>query len=277
MNGQPGFLQKLPPQSVEMEQGVLGAILQDSQALVKILEVVDERDFYQEAHRWIFQATVELFQENIPIDVLTVAERLRRREHLEAAGGAAYLAELIEMVPTSAHVSHHARTVHEKAVARALIQRATTIVTDSYEDSEDVDVLLDRAEQAIFEISQRRGLTGFVELNTVIKSSFKKIERLYERKELVTGVSTGFADLDSCTSGLQPSDLIIIAGRPSMGKTAFALNIAQHVGVHARRPVAIFSLEMSKEQLAERMLFPKPRLIPPSCARAFCATKIGRS
>lgn len=260
MNGQPVSLHKLPPQSLEMEQGVLGAILQDGQALLKILEVVDERDFYQDAHRWIFRATIELFQENIPIDVLTVAERLRRRDRYDAAGGAAYLAELVEMVPTSAHVVHHARIVREKAVTRALIQTATTIVSESYEESDDVDVLLDRAEQAIFEISQRRGLTGFVDLNTILKVSFKKIEQLYERKEMITGVASGFADLDRYTAGFQPSDLIIVAGRPGMGKTALCLNIAQHVGVHVRRPVAIFSLEMSKEQLAERMLCSKAQV-----------------
>jgi replicative DNA helicase len=254
MDGQPGLLQKMPPQSVEMEQGVLGAILLENDVLVRVLEVLEDRDFYQEAHRWIFQAMIELFEENTPIDLLTVTERLRKKERLEAIGGASYLTELVEIVPTAANVWHHARIVRDKAVLRGLIRTATAIVTESYDDTEDVDTLLDRAEQAIFEISQRKSTAGFVNINTVLKGSFKHIEQLYERKELITGVPTSFTRFDSLTAGLQPSDLIIIAGRPSMGKTAFSLNIAQHVGVRVRRPVAIFSLEMSKEQLVMRML-----------------------
>lgn len=254
MDGQLDALQKLPPQSVEMEQSVLGAILQDNHALVRVLEILQERDFYQDAHRWIFQTMIDLFQDNVPIDVLTVTERLRKKGRFEAAGGAAYLVDLVEMVPTAAHVLHHAQVVREKAVLRALIQTATTIVTESYEDAEDVDTLLDRAEQAIFEIGQRKTTAGFVHINSILKGSFRRLEQLYERKELVTGIATGFTKFDSSTAGLQPSDLIIIAGRPGMGKTAFCLNIAEHVGVHIRRPVAIFSLEMSKEQLVIRFL-----------------------
>jgi replicative DNA helicase len=260
MAGQADLLQKLPPQSVPMEQSVLGAILLENDALVRVLEVLDERDFYQEAHRWIFQAMTELFEENIPIDLLTVTERLRKRDRLEGIGGASYLAELVDLVPTAAHVWHHARVVREKAILRTLIQTATVIVTDSYEDSEDVDLLLDRAEQAIFEISQRKVASGFIHINTILKGSFKRIEQLYERKELVTGVPTGFIEFDRRTAGLQPTDLIIIAGRPSMGKTALSLNIAQHVGVQVGRPVAIFSLEMSKEQLVLRMLCAEARI-----------------
>jgi replicative DNA helicase len=157
-------------------------------------------------------------------------------------------------------VWHHARVVREKAVLRGLIQTATSIVTDSYEDSDDVDMLLDRAEQAIFEISQRKATSGFLHINAILKGSFKRIEQLYERKELVTGVPTGFIEFDRRTAGLQPADLIIIAGRPSMGKTALSLNIAQHVGIQVGRPVAIFSLEMSKEQLVLRMLCAEARI-----------------
>jgi replicative DNA helicase len=243
-----------------MEQSVLGAILLENEALVRVLELLDARDFYQEAHRWVFQAMIELFEENVPIDLLTVTERLRKRDRLEAVGGAAYLAELVELVPTAANVWHHARIVREKAVLRGLIQTATSIVTDSYEDSDDVDMLLDRAEQAIFEISQRKATSGFLHINAILKGSFKRIEQLYERKELVTGVPTGFIEFDRRTAGLQPADLIIIAGRPSMGKTALSLNIAQHVGIQVGRPVAIFSLEMSKEQLVLRMLCAEARI-----------------
>jgi replicative DNA helicase len=260
MARQPGFLQKLPPQNMEMEQSVLGAILLENEALVKVLEILDERDFYQEAHRWIFQAMIGLFEENIPIDLLTVTERLRKNERLEAVGGASYLAELVELVPTAAHVWHHARVVREKAVLRGLIQTATSIVTDSYDDTDDVDMLLDRAEQAIFEISQRKAVSGFMHINAILKGSFKRIEQLYERKELVTGVPTGFIEFDRRTAGLQAADLIIVAGRPSMGKTAFSLNIAQYVGIQVRRPVAVFSLEMSKEQLVLRMLCAEARI-----------------
>jgi replicative DNA helicase len=260
MERQRDVLQKLPPQSVEVEQSVLGAILLDQEALVRVLEVIDERDFYQDAHRWIFQTMVELFEDNIPIDVLTVSDRLKKRERLDTIGGTAYLAELAEMVPTAAHIWHHAQIVREKAILRTLIHTATSIISDSYEDTEDVDLLLDRAEQVIFEISQRRTTAGFSNINTILKGSFKRIEQLYERKELVTGVATGFSDFDRRTSGLQPSDLIIIAGRPGMGKTALSLNIAQHVGVRLRRPVAIFSLEMSKEQLVTRMLCAEARV-----------------
>jgi len=260
MAGQLDTLQKLPPQSVEMEQSVLGAILQDHHALVQVLEILQERDFYQDAHRWIFQTMIDLFQDNVPIDVLTVTERLRKKGRFEAAGGATYLVDLAEMVPTAAHVMHHAQVVREKAILRALIQTATTIVTESYEDAEDVDTLLDRAEQAIFEIGQRKTTAGFVRINTLLTGTFRRIEQLSERKELVTGLPTGLTDFDRRTAGLQPSDLIIVAARPGVGKSSLSLNIAEHVGVHVRRPVAIFSLEMSKEQLVIRLLCSQARV-----------------
>ncbi len=260
MAGQLDALQKLPPQSVEMEQSVLGAILQDHHALVQVLEILQERDFYQHAHRWIFQTMIDLFQDNVPIDVLTVTERLRKKGRFEAAGGATYLVDLAEMVPTAAHVMHHAQVVREKAILRALIQTATTIVTESYEDAEDVDTLLDRAEQAIFEIGQRKTTAGFVRINTLLTGTFRRIEQLSERKELVTGLPTGLTDFDRRTAGLQPSDLIIVAARPGVGKSSLSLNIAEHVGVHVRRPVAIFSLDMSKEQLVIRLLCSQARV-----------------
>ncbi len=259
-NGQLDVLRKLPPQSVEMEQSVLGAILQDNQALVRVLDLLQERDFYQEAHRWIFQAMIDLFQANAPIDLLTVGDRLRRKGRYESSGGPPYLAELVNAVPTAAHVLHHAQIVREKAILRALIHTSTTIITDSYEDAEDADTLVDRAEQAILQIAQRKTTVGFVHINAILKGSFKRLEQLSERKELVTGLPTGFTDFDRQTAGLQPSDLIIIAGRPGMGKTAFCLNIAEHVGVLVKRPVAIFSLEMSKEQLVVRFLCSKARV-----------------
>ena len=260
LNGRPGVLQKLPPHSMEMEQSVLGALLQDNHAFIQVVDLLKERDFYHDAHRWIFQAMGDLFHDNVPVDVLTVTESLRKRERLETVGGAAYLAELVGMVPTAAHIRYHAQVVREKAILRSLIQTATMIVTESYADTEDVDTLLDRAEQAIFEITQGQATAGFVSLSTILKGSFRRLEQLSERKELVTGIATGFADFDRCTAGLQASDLVIIAGRPSMGKTALGLNIAAHVGMHTDKAVAIFSLEMSKEQLALRLLCAEARI-----------------
>ncbi len=251
---------KLIPQNIEAEQFVLGAILLENDAILKALEVVTIDSFYREAHRKVFAAILELFEKNEPIDLLTLAERLRKNNHLDEIGGASYLAELVNMVPTAANVRHHARIVLEKGVMRRLINVATEIVSQSYEGNQDVDEMLDMAEQRIFEIAEHRVSESFTEINKVLKESFKTIEQLFERKELVTGVPTGFTDFDRLTSGLQPSDLIIIAGRPSMGKTAFALNVAQHAALHHKYPVAIFSLEMSRQQVALRLLCSEARV-----------------
>ena len=253
-NGQAIALQKMPPQNVEMEQSILGAILQNNDAIVRLADALQEEDFYHEAHKWLYRAMLDLFQENVPIDVLTVNEWLKKKNRLDAIGGPAYLAELVELVPTAAHVDYHARVVREKSVLRALIRTATNIVTDSYEADEDVATLLDRAERAILEISQGKATSGFVDLQNVLKDSFRQLETLSARKDPITGLPTGFNDLDHQTAGLQPSDLIIIAGRPSMGKTTLALNIAAYAGMRTGKPIAVFSLEMSKEQLALRML-----------------------
>ena len=253
-NGQSIALQKLPPQNVEMEQSILGAILQNNDAIVRLADTLQEEDFYHDAHRWLYRAMLDLFQENVPIDVLTVNEWLKKKNRLDAIGGPAYLAELVELVPTAAHVDYHARVVREKSVLRALIRTATTIVTDSYEEDEDVAALLDRAERSILEISQGKATSGFADLQSVLKDSFRQLESLAARKEPITGLPTGFSDLDRQTAGLQASDLIIIAGRPSMGKTTLALNIAAYAGMRTGKPIAVFSLEMSKEQLALRML-----------------------
>lgn len=253
-NGQSIALQKLPPQNVEMEQSILGAILQNNDAIVRLADTLQEEDFYHDAHRWLFRAMLDLFQENVPIDVLTVNEWLKKKDRLDTIGGPAYLAELVELVPTAAHVDYHARVVREKSVLRALIRTATSIVTDSYEADEDVAALLDRAERSILEISQGKATSGFVDLQSILKDSFRQLETLSARKDPITGLPTGFSDLDRQTAGLQPSDLIIIAGRPSMGKTTLALNIAAHAGMRTGKPIAVFSLEMSKGQLALRML-----------------------
>ncbi len=246
--------QRLPPQNVEAETSVLGAILLENEALNRVLEILREDDFYREAHRRIFSAVLHLYEHSEPVDLITLSEVLKSRGALEDVGGVEYLNSLVNGVPTAANVSYYAKIIKEKAILRKLINRATEIVTQSYSSSGDVDEFIDQAERTIFEISEDRVRPSFYSIKDLIKSSFKTIERLYEKRQLITGVPTGFQRLDELTSGLQPSDLIIIAGRPSMGKTAFALNIAQHASVQATIPAAIFSLEMSKEQLALRML-----------------------
>ena len=253
-NGQSIAIQKLPPQNVEMEQSILGAMLQNNDAIVRLADTLQEEDFYHDAHKWLYRAMLDLFQENVPIDVLTVNEWLTKKGRIDAVGGPAYLAELVELVPTAAHVDYHARVVREKSVLRALIRTATNIVAECHDADDDVAMLLDRAEQAILEVSQGRATSGFDKLRTVLHESFRQLEDLAARKEPITGLPTGFSDLDRQTAGLQPSDLIIIAGRPSMGKTTLALNIAAHAGIRTGKPIAIFSLEMSKEQMALRML-----------------------
>ncbi|MDX9820822.1 MAG: replicative DNA helicase [Syntrophales bacterium] len=246
-------LYKVPPQNLDAEQSILGGILLDNQALNAVLEVLTHQDFYSEAHRKIFLAVTELAERNEPSDLVTLGSFLKDKNQLDSIGGTSYLATLVESVPSAANISAYAKLVKEKSVLRQLISTATGIVTRSYGTGADVDQLLDEAEHAIFEISEHKIRPSFYPMKDIIKDSFRTIERLYERKELVTGVPTGFGKIDEITSGLQNSDLIIIAGRPSMGKTAFALNIAEHVALEENIAVAIFSLEMAKEQLAMRM------------------------
>ena len=246
--------QRLPPQSLEAEISVLGGILLENEALNQVLEVINQSDFYREAHQKIFAAMLNLYERNEPADLITLSEELRRLNQLEEVGGIEYLNNLVNTIPTAANILYYAKIVKEKSILRKLIQRSTEIVQEGYSCAGDVDELLDRAEQSIFEITEDRVRPSFYPLKDIIKSSFRTIEKLFENKKLITGVPTGFQKLDEMTSGLQPADLIIIAGRPSMGKTAFALNIAQHAAVHSGIPAAIFSLEMAKEQLALRML-----------------------
>lgn len=251
---------RLPPQNLEAEQAILGAVLLENGALNRVLEVIHPDDFYRESHKRIFNAILDLNERNESIDLITVTEHLRRKGELESVGGAAFLSALVESTPTAANVRQHARIVHEKALLRNLIHVATDIVSRGYEDSHSVADLLDQAEQGVFGISERKMRPSFTPVKEIVKTNFETIERLYERKEKITGVASGFADLDDLTAGFQPSDLIVIAGRPSMGKTALALGIAQHVGVEKRGTSAVFSLEMSKEQLVMRMLCAEARV-----------------
>ena len=247
-------LDKLPPQNIEAEQSVLGAILLDNNALYTAFELITQDDFYKESNRKIFIAMTELLEKNEPIDIITLTDHLRKKDNLDVIGGTQYLTSLASMIPTSANVRFHSKIVREKSMVRGLLRSVTDIARNVYETEQDAEELIDYAEKTIFDLSERRISPSFSVLKDVIKDSFQMIEQLYDKKETVTGVPSGFKELDELTTGLQKSDLIIIGGRPSMGKTAFSLNIAQHVGVNMKEPVAVFSLEMSKEQLAFRML-----------------------
>lgn len=247
-------LEKLPPQNIEAEQSVLGAILLDNNALYSAFELITQDDFYKDSNRKIFLSMTELIEKNEPIDIITLTDQLRKKNHLDAVGGTQYLTSLASMIPTSANVRYHAKIVREKSMVRGLLRSVTEIARSVYEEERDAEELIDYAEKTIFDLSEKRISPSFSLLKEVIKDSFQMIEQLYDKKETVTGVPSGFKELDELTTGLQKSDLIIIGGRPSMGKTAFSLNIAQHVGVDLNEPVAVFSLEMSKEQLAFRML-----------------------
>jgi len=253
-------LRRVPPQALEAEESVLGGVLLDNTALDRVIELVRPDDFYRGAHRKLFRAMLSLSERSEPVDLITLSESLRARGELTDVGGAAYLSELTERVPTAANIMHYARIVRDRAVLRELITAATEIATKGYEATGDTSELLDRAEQAIFAIAERKVRASFFRLQDILVDSLKTIERLYEHKQTVTGVPTGFTDLDRLTSGLQPSDLIIVAGRPSMGKTAFCLNIAENCALRADVGVAVFSLEMAKEQLAMRMLCSEARV-----------------
>lgn len=251
---------RLPPQDVDAERSVLGAMMLDEQAVSEVMAVLHTEDFYRSQHARIFESMCVLYERSEPLDEVTVAAQLKMAGHLESVGGSQYLASLSEVVPTAANVVYHCRIVRAHALTRRLIQAATGIAGSAYEGVSDIETLLDQAETKIFEITSSRDQRAFTPIKEIVKDSFKYIEKLYERKESVTGVPTGFTDLDNITSGFQPGDLIIIAGRPSMGKTAFALGIAQNAALNKKTNVAVFSLEMGKEQLVMRMLCSEARI-----------------
>lgn len=245
---------RLPPQNIEAEQSVLGAVLLDNDAVFKALESLRPDDFYRETHRKIFSAIIELYQKNEPADLITVTNILKNQGVLDDIGGAGYLASLVNGVPTAANITYYSKIVHEKSVLRQLISASTNIIDGCFNEAEEVDSFLDQAERVIFEVAQQKIKQAFYLVKEIVKDSFKTIEKLYERKELITGIPMGYTELDKMTSGLQSSDLIVLAGRPSMGKTAFALNMVAHAAIEMNYPCAIFSLEMSKEQLVQRLL-----------------------
>src|SRR5438874_1127719 len=237
------------PHNLEAERSVLGAILLHNDAFNLAAEVIDAADFFRDAHRRIFDTMVTLVERGDAIDLVTLKDELNRAGAIDDIGGPAYIAALVDGVPRSTNVEHYARIIKEKATLRNLIFSANKILSTAYDAEEDADSILDQAEHAIFAIADDKVRDGFVSLRDLAQSSFETIEKLHARKELITGVPTGFTDLDEMTSGLQPSDLVIIAARPSMGKTSLVLNIAQHVGTKTDMAVGVFSLEMSKEQL----------------------------
>lgn len=247
-------IDRLPPQNIEAEEFVLGAIILDNEALSKIIEIINVDDFYKDSHKHIFKAMTELFNKNEPIDIVTLVDYLRKTGEIEQIGGIGYLSSLANSIPTSANIKYHAKIIREKSLLRTLIRAGTDVITRVYEDSMDVDEMVDYAEKIIFDIANKKIKEPFSTIRDVMKGTIKTIDQLYERKEVISGASSGFNDLDELTSGFQQGDLIVIGGRPGMGKTAFALNIAQNVAVKHREPVAIFSLEMSKEQLGMRLL-----------------------
>jgi len=249
-----GSLGRIPPQNTEAEQSVVGSMLLDKEAIPVVTEILRSEDFYREDHKEIFEAIMDLFDKGDPIDSITVSEQLKLRSSLDSVGGLEYLMNVTNAVPTTANVKHYAKIVEEKSLLRKLIKASSEIVNMGYEASEEVSYVLDKAEKSIFDILQKRNMQGFSPIKDVLVETFNKLEELYNSKSVVTGIATGFTDLDYKTAGLHNSDLILIAARPAMGKTSFALNIAQYAAVHKHVPVAIFSLEMSKEQLVNRML-----------------------
>lgn len=246
-------LERMPPHSPDAELAVIGSILIDPDAVGRALEFVEADDFYQEAHRTIFEVAVDLFNQTKPIDVVVVGEELRRRGKLDAVGGLAYLMEVAGMVPTAAHVEYYARLVRDNATLRKVIATATTLVTRAYAAEDSPQELLDHAQQSFFQLA-RRGQQEVVPLHDVLVDTFTRLEAVYENKGRLVGLPTGFPDLDRMTAGLQRSELVVVAARPSMGKTQFMLNVARYLAVHENVPVVIFSLEMSREQLALRLL-----------------------
>lgn len=254
------WLHKIPPHNMEAEQSILSAILIENKTLAEVLEILSEQDFYREAHQKIFAAMADLFEQNEPADLITLANMLKEKGQLEPVGGASYLAEIMDAVPMAVNAAHYAKIVHEKATLRRLLEKAVSITSRCFEDRGDLEEILDFAERAIFDISENKVKQCFCSLASILPDTYKAVENAYENKVLVTGVPTGYRALDEKTSGFQPGDLVVIAGRPSMGKTALALNIARNASLETGKPMAIFSLEMSREQLSLRMLSAEARV-----------------
>jgi replicative DNA helicase len=245
---------KIPPHSIETEQSLLGGLLLDKDAMIKIADIVTADDFYRDSHRFIFEAMVDLFRRHEPIDILSLTNRLSEMGNLEKVGGRSYLLELANIVPTAAHVAHYAQTTQKKSTLRRMIQAAGEIAALGFSENEDVENLLDQAERELMNVSQKFMKKSFIPIDTVLEDAFERIDELHREKGKLRGLATGYSDLDSLLGGLQKSDLIVLAARPSVGKTSLALDIARHAAVKNRAAVGIFSLEMSKEQLVDRLI-----------------------
>jgi replicative DNA helicase len=256
----PDSLQTLPPQSVEAEESILSAILVDNTTVIDIIEILEPEDFYRSAHKKIFSAVCALFRKTEPIDLVTLTNWLRENNFLEEIGGAAYLARLMDSVPSAINPTHYAKIIHDKASLRKLISKANEITKRCFESGGELDRVIDFAEASIFEISENKNKRAFHPLSEIIVANIDALEERQGNRALVTGIPSGYVRIDQLTSGFQKSDLIIIAARPAMGKTAFALNLARNAAIDANTTVAIFSLEMSKEQLSLRMLCSEARV-----------------
>ena len=242
------------PQSIEAEQSVIGSMIIDKHAIAKVMESLEEVDFYRDGHKTIFKAILEMFKNDMPVDLLTLLEYLKSTDMLEKAGGVTYITELSSSVPTTANLSAYIKIVSDKSTLRKLIKASTSIIEESYNKQDNVENVVDVAEKKIFNIAENRTSKDFEVLSDVLERGFLEIEKIFNNKGEITGVGSGFTDLDAMTSGFQPGDMILIAARPSMGKTTFALNIAEHAALKENKSVVIFSLEMSKEQLAYKLL-----------------------
>ena len=248
------FLRKAPPHSLEAERSILGGILVNNQNLSVVLSVIGPEDFYREAHRQILDRIILLVDKGLPVDLLSLTEALRRDGLLEEAGGASYLASLMDGVPRSLNVGYHAQVVKEKALLRRLIASSMKIVTSSYEEHDEPDAILDEAQSAIIDVAEQRTKTGFIPMGQLVPATLETLEVMSKRRDFITGVPSGFTDLDRITSGFHRGEFVVVAARPSMGKTALCLNIAEHVGLRTPQAVGFFSMEMSLEQLTIRML-----------------------
>ncbi len=255
MKSNPEFeTDRLPPQNVEAEQSVLGSLMIDKNAIIKVADLIKPDDFYKEIHRRIFEAMLDIYEHREPIDLVSVSNRLKEKKQLDEIGGHSYLASLANSVPTAAHIAHYAKIVQKKSTLRRLIDAASQIVSSGFNETEEVDKILDEAEQKVFSVSQKHIRQDFIPIKPILSEAFDRIDELHKHKGKLRGLPTGFVDLDNTLAGMQKSDLIIIAARPSLGKTTLALDIARHVGVKEKVPVGVFSLEMSKEQLVDKLI-----------------------
>lgn len=249
-------MDKLPPQNLEAEQSVLGALLLDKDAIIKVADIILPDDFYKEDHSLIYETDLELYEKRVPIDMITLTDALTKKKKLKQIGGAAYLATLVNCVSSTAHIVQHAQIMHQKAVLRRLISAAAEITEMGFEEQkgESIEEILDQAEQKLFAVSQKFIKQYFTPIRDILSTSFDRIDEIHKHKGKLRGVATGFEGLDNLLSGFQASDLVIIAARPSMGKSSLALNIAANAAIHTKTPVGIFSLEMSKDQIVDRFL-----------------------